>query len=155
MKQQKYVLKNRIYLSGYQTRSIAGIVLLAVPLFSCNSKEIDKVSGFSHPKGAPEIIAEDFEMTYTDSGKTEFTLITPELLIFNDEKEPFKEFPKGFELVQYDKNMEIISSIKGDYGKYYEKTDVWEARINVIAVNTQGDTLRTELLFWDEKKGKI
>jgi LPS export ABC transporter protein LptC len=41
------------------------------------------------------------------------------------------------------------------YGKYYEEKELWEAKQNVVAVTKDNDTLKTELLYWDEKKDKI
>ncbi|NQU84274.1 MAG: LPS export ABC transporter periplasmic protein LptC, partial [Mariniphaga sp.] len=54
-----------------------------------------------------------------------------------------------------DSNGEIISRITSDYAREYEKEQRWEAKNNVVAVNAQGDTLKTEFLIWEEKSEKI
>jgi len=50
---------------------------------------------------------------------------------------------------------EITSNISATYGKHYIKKELWEAKQNVVAVSERGDTLKTELLYWDEKKDLI
>ncbi len=136
-------------------QSIATLFGVAVLFSSCQNNNIEQVKAFSHPPGAPEVIADSIEFLYSDSAVIRFKLTCVELKIFQDEDEPYKEFPKGFKITQFDRNKRITSSIEASYGKYYEKKDLWEAKQNVIAVTEKGDSLKTELLFWDEKKDEI
>lgn len=131
---------------------VAAIPLIALMLFSCQNKNIEQIKAFSHPPGSPEVIAENLDLFYSDSTIIRFRLKCPKLLIFQDEDEPYKEFPNGFQIEQFDQNRKITSSIEASYGKYYEKKELWEAKQNVVAVTEKGDSLKTELLFWDEKK---
>jgi LPS export ABC transporter protein LptC len=128
------------------------IPLITLMLFSCQNKNIEQIKAFSHPPGSPEVIAENLDLLYSDSTIIRFRLKCPKLLIFQDEEEPYKEFPNGFQIEQYDRNRKITSSIEASYGKYYEKKELWEAKQNVVAVTEKGDSLKTELLYWDEKK---
>jgi LPS export ABC transporter protein LptC len=131
------------------------IPLIAMMFFSCQNKNIEQIKAFSHPPGSPEVIADNLDLFYSDSTIVRFRLKCPKLLIFQDEDEPYKEFPNGFKIEQYDRNRKITSSIKASYGKYYEKKELWEAKQNVVAVTENGDSLKTELLYWDEKKEMI
>ena len=101
------------------------------------------------------MVADTFQLIYSDSSIVRFRLTTPELLIFEDEKEPYKEFPKGMYVEKFNSKLEIVSSLKADYGKHYEKKDLYECKQNVVAVNEVGDTLKTNHLFWDEKNDRI
>jgi LPS export ABC transporter protein LptC len=136
-------------------KSIATLYGVAVLFSSCQNNNIEQVKAFSHPPGTPEVIADSIEFLYSDSAVIRFKLSCTELKIFQDEAEPYKEFPKGFKITQYDRNKKITSSIEASYGKYYEKKDLWEAKQNVVAVTEQGDSLKTELLFWDATKDEI
>ncbi|MBN2806236.1 MAG: LPS export ABC transporter periplasmic protein LptC [Prolixibacteraceae bacterium] len=122
---------------------------------SCNNNNISQISAFNHPPGAPEVVATDIEILFSDSAVIRFKLNAPSLRIFEDEEEPFTEFPEGFKLLQYNSNEEVTSSIEALYGKHFEKKSLWEARQNVVAVTESGDTLLTELLYWDEEKDII
>jgi LPS export ABC transporter protein LptC len=138
------------------TISYATIILLMLLLAcSCKNKNVEQIKAFSHPPGSPEVVADNLDLLYSDSTIIRFRLRCSKLLIYQDEEEPYKEFPNGFEVEQYNSNKEITSSIKASYGKYFEKKDLWEAKQNVVAVTEKGDSLKTELLYWDEKKGTI
>ena len=80
---------------------------------------------------------------------------TPKLLQFENEGKVFYEFPEGMELIKYDENKQIISSITSDYAKRFLSENKWEAKNNVIATNANGDTLKTEHLIWDEQEERI
>ncbi len=72
-----------------------------------------------------------------------------------EEEEPFTEFPEGVEIEKFDANMKIVSRITSNYAQYFEKKKKWIAKNNVIAVNLQGDSLKTEELTWEQDKEKI
>jgi LPS export ABC transporter protein LptC len=130
---------------------------LAIALFSLNgcSGDVEKIKPFISTENLPVLSAVDFETKYIDSFKIQLYMKAPELQKFDVEGQPYMEFPKGILIVKYDSEGRVISRITADYAKQYEKEDKWEARNNVVAVNTQGDTLKTEFMIWEEKSGKI
>ena len=155
MKQQKPVQKNKIAPEKYLKSSIAILSLgIAVLFFSC-SNDIETIKAFSADEKKPTMIAEDYEVLHSDSTVITYKMTTPKLVRFEDDNDPFLEFPEGVHIQQFDRKMNIISSIKADYAKYFEKEDKWIAKNNVVAVNADSDTLKTEELTRDEKKGKI
>jgi len=103
----------------------------------------------------PVVEAKNFETLFTDSGEVRFFLKTPKLLRFETEGDPYIEFPEGIELIKYDENKNIVSSITANYAKQFVEEKKWEAKNNVVATNFKGDTLKTEHLIWDEKAEKI
>jgi len=129
---------------------------VALLLFSCSSKVAsDLPADLISTKKPPSIEATDFQTTLTDSGIVKYFLKTPKLLIFDQEKEPYKEFPEGFHLQQFDQNKKIISELSANYGKNFETEQRWLATGNVVMVNNKGDTLRTEELNYLIKEEKI
>ena len=159
MKQQKYdsvnTTANNIYI--LIKSSIAALSLgAAMLLLSCQSKvEADLPSKLIEQEELPTVDATNFETTYTDSGVTRYRLTTPRLLEFENKKDPYTEFPEGFHVIEFDKNQHITSGISANYGKRYKKEEKWVAIGNVVAVNDQGDTLKTEELTWLRKEKRI
>jgi LPS export ABC transporter protein LptC len=133
-------------------KGIATSIGVAVLFLSCTKNNINQIKAFSHPPGSPEVVADTFVVLFSDSAVVRFRLQTPSLFIYSDEDDPYKEFPNGFLIEKFDNKMHVTSSIKADYGKYYEKKQLWEAKQNVVALTESGDSLLTEHLFWDEKK---
>ena len=131
---------------------IAALVSGAAMLFYGCENDIEQIKAFYSAENLPILEARNFETLVTDSGQVRYLLKAPKLLQFEDEGRNYIEFPEGMELVKYDENKNIISSITADYAKQFIAEDKWEAKNNVIATNAQGDTLKTEHLIWEEKK---
>lgn len=127
----------------------------AILFFACENN-IEQVKAFSLIEDhLPILEALNFETMVTDSGKIRYFLKAPKLLRFENERDAYFEFPEGIELIQYDENKEVVSSITANYAKQFEKDKKWEVKNNVIATNAQGDTLKTEQLFYSELEGNI
>ena len=124
-------------------------------MFSSCENEIATIKKYASNEELPSITAEGFEMLKSDSTIIRYKLQTPEFISYENEKEPYIEFPKGVKIIKYDENMKVLSSITCLYAKQFTSEDKWEARNNVVAVNLKGDTLKTEYLVWDTKKEKI
>lgn len=129
------------------------ILVIGWVLVSCEN-DIEKIKKFSNEQ-LPAVTIEGYEMLYSDSTVIRRKLQTPEMIIHNDEKDPYTEFPQGVIITQYDNLMNVTSYITSQYAKYFEADQRWEAKNNVVAINQKGDTLKTEYLVWDQKKARI
>jgi len=152
MKPQK--LDSKIY-RFIKNSSIAALLFGAALFFYACENDIEKIKAFSSPENLPIIEAKNFETLFTDSGTIRYSLKTTKLLRFENEGNEFIEFPEGMQLIQFDANKNVISSLRADYAKQFVKEQMWEAKNNVVATNKQGDTLKTEHLIWEEKEEKI
>lgn len=131
---------------------IAALVSGAAMLLTSCENNLEEIKAFASTENLPILEARNFETIFTDSGQIRYSLKTPKLLRFEDDGRDYIEFPEGMELVKFDANKNIISSITADYAKQFVAEDKWEAKNNVVATNAQGDTLKTEHLIWEEKK---
>ena len=133
-----------------------GFITIAtwVAIVSCEN-DIEKIKKLTSSEELPPLSAEGYEVIISDSTVMRFKIKTPEMINHGNEKEPYTEFPKGVKITQYDSKMNIISDITSQYAKRFDQSERWEAKNNVVAVNQKGDTLKTEFLVWDKKKGRI
>jgi LPS export ABC transporter protein LptC len=152
MKQQKS--GSRI-VSLLKSVGIAALFSGAAILFSACENNLEQIKAFGSSENLPVQEVKNFESLVTDSGKVRFFLKAPKLLRYDNEGNAYIEFPEGMELIKYDENRNIIFSITANYAKQFEKEKKWEAKNNVIATNANGDTLKTEHLFFEEKEEKI
>ncbi|MCK9413796.1 MAG: LPS export ABC transporter periplasmic protein LptC [Prolixibacteraceae bacterium] len=98
----------------------------------------------------------NFETFYTDSGVVKYHLQAPKLLVYEDDpKNRYNDFPDGFIMQRYDLNRKIISQMSGNHGKYFVNDKRWEANGNVVLVNSEGDTLRSEELKYNQAEDLI
>jgi LPS export ABC transporter protein LptC len=147
-------IQKRMAIFTFLLGKVVMIFTSAVLINACVN-DIEKIKAFSHSEILPVVQAENFETIYSDSGVVRFFLKTPELKRFESDDQPFVEFPKGVLLIKYNQNKEVISSISARYAKQFVKERRWEAKNDVVAINSFGDTLKTEHLIWDEQSGKI
>lgn len=135
--------------------NIAALFTGAAILFYACQNNIEEIKTYSITDDMPFAEFVNLYTKKTDSGRISFTLKAPKLLSFKIEGKEFSEFPEGLELKKFDRNGNIVSSIKADYAKQNVLEDTWEAMNNVVATNIQGDTLKTEHLIWEGDNGKI
>lgn len=138
-----------------RTYSIVGAVLIAgtALLSSCDNSELPVRE--LQIRELPSLTARDVETMYSDSGKVTLLVQTPHIQQFSNEEQPYTLFPEGLTVLFYDKKTEPQASITAQYARYTEKDELWELRDSVVAVNTEGDILETELLFWSEPKASV
>ena len=134
---------------------IAALVFGAAILFFACENNLEQIKAFSSQENLPIAEAKNFEQLKTDSGEVRYFLKAPTLLQFENDGNAYLEFPDGIELIQYDENNRITSSITASYAKQFVDRKEWEAKNNVIASNADGDTLKTEQLIYEEESGKI
>lgn len=94
------------------------------------------------------------EMTYTDSGVIKVKMLAPVIERYQDEK-PYTEMKKGITCYFYNADHQVESMLKARYAKRYENEKLMEARDSVIVINTKGETLTAEQIFWNEATRKI
>jgi LPS export ABC transporter protein LptC len=136
--------------------SVAALFAGAATLFlGCKKNNIEEIKAFYTTESLPIQEAINFETLFTDSGQVRFSLKAPKLLRYEADGRDYIEFPEGLELIKYDEHKKIISSITANYARQYLSDHKWEAKNNVIATNANGDTLKTEVLYWEEKEEKI
>ena len=62
----------------------------------------------------------------------------------------YVEFPKTLHVDFYNDSIKIESWLDAQYGKYFEALNKVYLRDSVIVINTNGDTLTTPDLWWDQ-----
>jgi len=128
---------------------------LSAFLFSCEN-DIEVVKSLANTQDLPVYSSENIEIEYTDSGFLQIKIVAPLFEIEKkSEREEYSIFKKGLMVFFYNKSQELIARFKSDYAIYNNNTQIWKAQGNIVAVNTKGEILQTELLYWDTQKRKI
>jgi LPS export ABC transporter protein LptC len=140
--------------SSQYVKFISAVLLTGtVFLLSCEKKR--EVLKELTIKELPSLSARNIETMYSDSGKVTLVVRSPLINQFTSGDEPHTLFPEGLTVLFYDKKTEPQASISSKYARYTEKDKLWELRDSVVAVNTEGDILETELLFWSEPRESV
>lgn len=135
----------------------AGVLLslmLAVALVGCTNSP-DAIAEYSELEQEPELSADSITLIYAVRGKTDAVVCAPLMRSSMNGDVPYDEFPKGISVYSYRGGDSVESMIQANYALYSRKQKLWDARYNVVAVNEEGDTIRTEQIFWDEAAKRV
>lgn len=130
--------------------AIAGTMLL----FSCKT-DIEMINALTEREQVPAMVAKNTETIYTENGIIKYKVIAPESYYYQYAEEPYNEFPLGITVYTYTDSLTIDSKLTANYAIFYEQKKLWNARYNVVAVNSKGEVLNTEQLFWDQENKRI
>ena len=97
----------------------------------------------------------DAEIVYTDSGKLRAKLTAPLIEGHKNAEKPYIELTKGLQADFYNDAKEVESSLTAGYGINYQNSKIIEVQKQVVVVNTKGEKLVTEQLFWDQNTKEI
>lgn len=128
--------------------------LTAIVLFSsCENdlKAIQKISAQEVSK--PVSTTTGLDIITSDSSKVKFHLTSPLMLEYSEKH--YQEMPKGVKITSYDANRKQDGEITAEYGIRRENENIIELRRNVVAKNAQGETFKSDELFWDMGKKTI
>ncbi len=94
-------------------------------------------------------------INYNDSGYLKARLYAPLIEGHKNATRPFIELPKGLKADFYNNDKEIESSLSAGYGINYQDSKIIEVQKQVVVINSKGEKLITEQLFWDQIKKEI
>lgn len=132
------------------------LIILSVTLgFTSCKNDLDEIRALTNEEELPDVTVIDLRSEYSVNEYTQARLISPLAYRFTKNNKQYSLFPDGINLMFFDKYKKLHSSLKADYGIYYEDEDYAKAKGNVILTNLEGSVLKTEELYVDEKNGKI
>jgi LPS export ABC transporter protein LptC len=97
----------------------------------------------------------DSIVTYMSQGSTMKAKLTAPYMIRNQTDTVYVEFPKSLDVDFFDSTGKVESHLDSKYGKYYESLGKVYLRDSVVIFNTQGDTLHSPDLWWDQNQQKF
>lgn len=131
------------------------LFVVLVLLFSCKESSIESV-GVVDAKEVPTITNTNMDIHNYKDSVLQYRFQAPLVERFSLIEEPYMLFKEGIEIEMYDATTkEVQTHLVADYARYDENKKVWEARGNVVGKNSEGKTLYTEQIFWDEKEERV
>lgn len=119
-------------------------------LFSCENS-ITKIAEITKEDTLAAISTYDIVYERSDSGYLQVRLESSLMKRFGG-KDPYDEFPEGFEISFFDKTGAETSNIKANYGISYGSRKLMNARNDVVIRNFETEEeLYTENLIWNQK----
>ena len=139
--------KNRFY-------TLSFILLMIFGIFSCKN-DLDEIRAFANEEELPNITVEGLHAEYSVNANLQVRLLAPIAYRYTDINEEYSLFPEGITLNFFNIEGKVHSSLRADYGIYFEAKGFAKAKGNVILTNMNNSVLKTEELYLDEKEEKI
>lgn len=156
MRQQKLVSIINHFLPFRAFLNVLAVITVLLYVAGCKN-DIEVVNALTNELDLPNQSGKNIEFQLTDSGKLKLIFRAPigERYVKENE-EPYREFPKGIEVMFFNDEEILESKITAGYAKQWEEQMLWKANDSVVAQNVlTGERLDTEELFWDEKNKQI
>lgn len=135
-------------------RNIIAILLVAVTFLSCKT-DIEEINRIRSRDDLPEMYGENMQMWYSDSARIKYYFAATEYSEYMENGKKVQIFPRGIYALLYDEKEEEVGSIVAQYAKFLESDNLWEARNEVILLNSDGKKLETDLLYWNMSTERI
>jgi LPS export ABC transporter protein LptC len=130
------------------------IVCFSLLLLSSCVNDIEEVKRMGSDVRVPVSSTRNVEMIYSDSSRLRAKVNAPQRDTYIGDN-GFVEFAKGLKIEFYDTKSVLESKMNANYGISYTKTEIMEAKGNVVLKSEKGDKLETEHLIWDQKADRI
>jgi LPS export ABC transporter protein LptC len=96
-------------------------------------------------------VAKDVKIIYSIGDITKSKITAP-LMLRHQEAVPFIEFTKTIHADFFDDSLKIESKLDAHYAKYIETESKVFLKDSVVVINTKGDTLYCNELYWDRHR---
>lgn len=133
--------------------AILAVIILAAS--SCREEEKLDVAAGIDPKRMPTMQTVNVATLISDSGITQYKIVSPLWQVYDEVDTPYWSFPKGLYLQKYDRRFKVIASVACDSARYFKHSRIWRLDGNVEMHNTPNELFLTQQLFWDERKHRI
>ncbi len=117
-------------------------------------KKVDVASSLSM-KGMPTMKTVNISTLISDSGITQYKIVSPLWEVFDEVDTPYWRFPKGLYLQKFDRQFHVIASVAADSARYLKFERLWRLDGNVELRRMPGTLFQTQQLFWDERAHRL
>jgi LPS export ABC transporter protein LptC len=125
-------------------------------LYSCKAEQSVEQEQVN-PETLMTEYSEDLSIQMSENGLKSYHFSTPLMEGYAMARDPYKEFRKGIKVVMYedDSTANVSATMTSNYAIFYDNRKLWEAKGDVVVIQTNGRKLYTQQLFWNATTEKI
>ena len=133
--------------------AVAVAVLLAAT--SCRDERKTDISKTIHPDRMPTMTTHNVSTLISDSGITQYKIVSPVWYVYDEVDTPYWNFPKGLYLQKFDHAFHVIATVAADSARYFRLERLWKLEGNVELTKAPRDLFLSQRLFWNQRQGRI
>lgn len=101
--------------------------------------------------------SENLSIVMSENGLKSYHFETPLMEGYTLARDPYREFRKGIKITMFeeDSTSNDAATLTANYAIFYENRKLWEAKGDVVVIQTNGRRLYTQQLFWNQSTHRI
>ena len=131
----------------------------AILLFSCQASapQTEEPTETQNAENMMTEYSENLSIVMSENGLKSYHFETPLMEGYTLARDPYREFRKGIKItmVEEDSTSNDAATLTANYAIFYETRKLWEAKGDVVVIQTNGRRLYTQQLFWNQSTHRI
>lgn len=107
------------------------------------------------PSKMPTMSTVNVATLISDSGVTQYKIVSPLWNVYDEVDTPYWNFPRGIYLQKFDRKFNVIASVAADSAKFFRMLNLWKLDGNVELKKEPGELFLTQQLFWDQRRNRL
>ncbi|MDE6511764.1 MAG: LPS export ABC transporter periplasmic protein LptC [Muribaculaceae bacterium] len=135
--------------------AVSAAVALVVLFSGCKEDGKLGVATRIDARKMPSMSTVNVATLISDSGITQYKIVSPLWNVYDEVDTPYWNFPKGIYLQKYDRKFNVIASVAADSAKFFRLLNLWKLDGNVELKKEPGELFMTQQLFWDQRRNRL
>lgn len=131
----------------------------AILLFSCQASapQTEEPTESQNAENMMTEYSENLSIVMSENGLKSYHFETPLMEGYTLARDPYREFRKGIKITMFeeDSTSSDAATLTANYAIFYENRKLWEAKGDVVVIQTNGRRLYTQQLFWNQSTHRI
>ncbi len=130
---------------------LLGLALLAAAP-ACREDNRIATARSIRPEGMPTMTTRNVSTLISDSGITQYRVVSPLWKVYDEADTPKWVFPEGIYLQKFDPAFRVIATVAADSATYLSKLRLWRLDGHVEIRKKPADLFMSEHFFWDTRR---
>ena len=131
----------------------------AILLFSCQASapQTEEPTESQNAENMMTEYSENLSIVMSENGLKSYHFETPLMEGYTLARDPYREFRKGIKITMFeeDSTSNDAATLTANYAIFYENRKLWEAKGDVVVIQTNGRRLYTQQLFRNQSTHRI
>lgn len=123
--------------------------------FSCREEKKVDISHSLDSTRMPSMSTKNISTLISDSGITQYKIISPLWNIYDEVDTPYWSFPEGLYLQKFDPDYNVIATVAADSAKFYKNQRLWKLQGNVEMTKFPDELFLSPRVFWDQRRQQL
>lgn len=124
-------------------------------LWSCREEKKVDISHSLDSSVMPSMSTRNISTLISDSGITQYKIISPLWNIYDEVDTPYWSFPEGLYLQKFDKDYNVIATVAADSAKFFKNERLWKLEGEVEMTKFPKELFLSPRVFWDQRRQQL